>query len=113
MTFEKVRQAALKLPDTEECTAYGLRGFTVKKKLFMIFREQLDAVVFRATFDQRDAMIEEAPETFFTNDHYRNYPWVLARVAKLRTPVLSGLLQTARKYALAEPTRPRAKRSRP
>jgi hypothetical protein len=46
MTFEKVREAALKLPDVEECTAYGLRGFRVKKKLFVVFREQLELLSF-------------------------------------------------------------------
>jgi hypothetical protein len=112
MTFEKVREAALKLPEVEEAGAYGLRGFRVRKQLFMIFREQYDAVVFRATFDQRDAMIEEDPETFFTNDHYRNYPWVLAHAKKLRAAVLKGLLQMACKNAMAEKARPK-KRSKP
>lgn len=102
MTFEKVRQTALKLPDVEEGSAYGFRSFRVKKKMFLCFREDLGAVLVRATFDQRDAMIEEDPETFFTTDHHRPYPWVLARVTKLRAPVLTGLLQTAWKYAVAE-----------
>jgi hypothetical protein len=95
----------------EEASAYGLRGFSVRKKLFVVFREKLDAVVFRATFDQRDAMMEEDPETFFTNDHYRNYPWVLGRVKKLRAPVLRGLLQMSWKHAMAEASKPRTKRS--
>jgi hypothetical protein len=112
MTFEEVRAAALKLPEVEECIAYGLRGFRVKKKLFLVFREQLGAAVFRATFEQRDAMMEEDPETFFTNDHYRNYPWVLSRVAKLRAPVLSGLLQMAWKHGMAEKLKFGAKRSK-
>jgi hypothetical protein len=109
MTFERVREAALKLPEVEECTAYGLRGFRVKKKLFLVFRENLDAVVFRATFDQRDAMIEEDSETFFTNDHYRNYPWVLGYVKKLRAPVVSGLLQMAWRHAVADAAKSRGK----
>jgi hypothetical protein len=111
MTFERVRETVLKLPDVEECSAYGLRGFRVKKKLFVIFREQMDAVVFRATIDQRDAIIEEDPDTFFTNDHYRNYPWVLGRIKKLRAPVLSGLLQMAWKHALSEATKPAKKKA--
>jgi len=111
MTFEKVRQAALKLPDVEERGAYGLRGFSVKKQPFLIFREQLDAVVFRATFDQRDAMIEEDPETFFTNDHYRNYPWVLVRLKKLRAPVLAVLLEMAWKHAKSPEKMSRSKRA--
>src|SRR6185436_11863151 len=102
MTFEKVRQVALKLPDVEEGTAWGFPAFRVKKRMFLCFREDLGAVVVRSSFDQRDAMIEEDPETFFTTDHHRPHPWVLARVTKLRPTVLPDLLQTARKYALAE-----------
>lgn len=99
MTFEKVRQAALKLPNVEEGTAYGLPAFRVKKKMFLCFREDLGAVLLHSTFEQRDAMMEEDPETFFTTDHHRPYPCVLARVTKLRAAVLPGLLQMAWKYA--------------
>jgi hypothetical protein len=99
MTFEKVREAALKLPDVEEGTAYGFPAFRVKKKMFLCFRKELGAVVIRATFDQRDAMIEEDPETFFTTDHHRPYPWLLVRVTKLRATVLPDLLQMAWTYA--------------
>lgn len=113
MTFEKIREAVLKLPEVEEGSAWGLSGFRVKKKLFVVFREDLGAVVLRATFDQRDAMIEEDPETFFTTDHHRPHPWVLAHVTKLRAPLLAGLLQMSWKYAMAEATKatkPRAKK---
>jgi hypothetical protein len=56
VTFEKVRQVALKLPDVEEGTAYGFPAFRVKKKMFLCFREDLGAVLMHAPFDQRDAM---------------------------------------------------------
>src|SRR6185436_2426078 len=102
MTFEKVRQAALKLPDVEEGTAWGFPSFRVKKKMFLCFRVDLGAVCVRATFDQRDAMIEEEPEIFFTTDHHRPYPWVLAHVTRLRAAVVPDLVQMAWKHAMAE-----------
>jgi hypothetical protein len=99
MTFEKVREAALKLPNVEEGTAWGFPAFRVKKKMFLCFREDLGAVLMHAPFDQRDAMIEEEPETFFSTDHHRPYPCVLARVTRLRAAVLPDLLQMAWKHA--------------
>jgi hypothetical protein len=102
VTFEKVRQAALKLPDVEEGTAWGFPTFRVKKKMFLCFRVDLGAVAVRATFDQRDAMIEEEPKTFFTTDHHRPYPWVLAYVTRLRATVLPGLVQMAWNHAVSE-----------
>ncbi len=35
--------------------------------------------VFKVGFDERDFLIEADPDTFFTTDHHRNYPCVLAR----------------------------------
>src|SRR5688572_20330264 len=63
MTFEKIRQAALKLPDVEEGTAWGFPAFRVRKKMFLCFREDLGAVLMHTPIDQRDAMIAEEPET--------------------------------------------------
>ena len=102
MTFEKVRQAALKLPDVEETTAWGFPCFKVKKKMFLFFRADLGAVAFRSTFDQRDSMIEEDPETYFTTDHHRPAPWVLTRITKLTASAVPDLLQAAWRHGLSE-----------
>ena len=95
LSFADVRKAALSLPDAEEASSHGLTGFRQRGKLFLVFREKLEAIVLRASFEQRDAMIAEDPETYFTNDHYRGYPWVLARLARLNAKVLPDLLQMA------------------
>jgi len=94
-SFESVRRAALKLPDVEEGTAWGLPAFRKGGKMFLCFRQDLDSIVLRATFDQRDAMIAEDPETFYTTDHHRPHPWVLARLPKLNPTAVPDLLQMA------------------
>lgn len=43
-------------------------------------------------------MIEEDPETYYTTDHHRNYPWVLARLAKLHHNTIPDLLQMALRF---------------
>jgi hypothetical protein len=99
LTFEAVRRVARALPNVEEGTAWGLPAFRTGGKMFLCFREDLDSIVVRATFEQRDAMIEEDPETYHTTDHHRPYPWVLARVSKLHPSALPDLLQMALRSA--------------
>lgn len=38
-------------------------------------------------------MIATDPETYYTTDHHRPYPWVLARMTKLRLDVVPDLLR--------------------
>jgi hypothetical protein len=108
-SFESIRKAALALPGVEESSAYGFAGFRMNGKLFVVFRRDLDSAAFRATFEQRDAMIAEDPETYYTTDHHRPYPWVLARVAKLDAAVVPDLLQMALRSAPAAKKRVRKK----
>ena len=105
VTFETVRKAALSLTGVEEGTAYGFPAFRAAGKLFLVFRRDLDAIVVRASFDERDAMIEADPETYFTTDHHRPYPWVLARVAKLRADAVADLVNMSRRHVPARRAR--------
>jgi hypothetical protein len=98
VTLEMVRRKALSLPDVRETAWHGLTGFNKAGKLFLVFREKLDSIVVRATFERRDEMIEADPETYYTNDHYRVYPWVLARLRMLDPNVLPDLLRTGWRY---------------
>ena len=97
--MKSVRRMALALPGVEEASAYGRSGLRCQGQLFLVFRPDLDSIVLRASIDQREAMIAEDPETFFITDHYRGYPWVLARVSKLNARVLPDLLQMALRAA--------------
>jgi hypothetical protein len=99
LTWEAVRRVALTLPDVEEGTAYGFPAFRHKGSLFLAFRKDLGSIGLHSTFEQRDAMIAEDPETYHTTDHHRPYPWVLARVSKLHPGVLPDLLQMALRTA--------------
>jgi hypothetical protein len=93
VTFEAVRLAALALPNVEEGTAWGIPAFRKNGNLFLCFRKDLEAIVVSASFERRDEMIGENPETYFTTDHHRNYPWVLAHIAKLDPDVIPDLVR--------------------
>jgi hypothetical protein len=109
VTFEAVRRAALSLVKVEEGTAWRFPAFRTGGKLFLCFREDLDSVVVRASFEQRDEMIAADPETYYTTDHHRNYPWVLARISQLRPDAVNDLLQMA--WRAATQKKPRAGKS--
>jgi len=111
VTFETVRREALSLVNVVEGTAWRFPAFRTGGKLFLCFREDLDSIVVRASFEQRDEMIAADPETYYTTDHHRNYPWVLARLAKLRPDAVHDLVQMASRSAAQKKPRARQVRS--
>lgn len=71
---------ALELPGAEPGTAWGQAVVKIGKTSLFFWNPTWNAPVFGVDFDTRDFLIEADPETFFTTDHHRNYPCVLARV---------------------------------
>ena len=78
LTNERLCQIALELPETERGTSWGQPVVKVGKKSLFFWNPKYGAV-FGMSFDDRDFWIEADPETFFTTDHHRNYPCVIAR----------------------------------
>ncbi len=70
---------ALELPGAEPGTAWSEAVAKVGGKALFYWNPQWQAAVFNLDFDTRDMLIEADPETFFTTDHHRNWPCVLAR----------------------------------
>src|ERR1051326_9153767 len=91
VTFDTVRQLALALPEVEEGTSYGTPAFKVRKKLFLRLREDGDSLVVKIDFLKRDVLMNAEPETFYITDHYKNYPYILVRLSKVRQVVLRDL----------------------
>ena len=91
-TFETVRQIAQTLPGAEEGTSYGTPAFKVKGKLFARQHQDGESLVVGVDFDEREEMMNAAPEKFYITDHYRNYPWMLVRMSKVRPDELRDLL---------------------
>ncbi|HYL38602.1 MAG TPA: MmcQ/YjbR family DNA-binding protein [Bryobacteraceae bacterium] len=92
-SFETIRRAALALPEVAEGTAWGFPAFRRDGQLFLCFRKDLDSIVLRTSFEQRDEMIEENPATYYTTEHHRDYPWVLARIAYLDAQIVADLVR--------------------
>jgi hypothetical protein len=93
VTFDDVRRLALALPEAFERTSYGRPSFYVGKKMLCCLGKQSDHIVVRIGIDEREMLMEAAPETYFVTDHYRGWPYVLVRLATVRKDALAGLLQ--------------------
>jgi hypothetical protein len=99
VTYDTIRQLALTLPDVVESTSYGTPALKVKKQLFVRLHQDLDKIVLRMPFDRREELMAEDPETYFITDHYRDYPWILVSLAKVRRDALRDLLNIAYRAA--------------
>jgi hypothetical protein len=93
--LETVRRLALALPGVEEGTSYGTPGFRVRGRFLARLWEDGETLVVKCGDDERDFRMQVDPESFFTTDHYRGYPTVLIRLAKVRLNDLRAVLEEA------------------
>ena len=109
--FEAVRRMALALDNVEEGTSYGTPAFKVRGALFLRLHQDLDSLVVRVDFEQREEMMAADPETYYITDHYLNYPWILVRLARVHPDALRDLIRMA--WRSAAESKRRVVRKRP
>jgi hypothetical protein len=114
ITFDDVREIGLALPEVEAGTAYGSPALKVRGQLLTCMAAHKSAepqtLVVRIEFDQRDALIAEAPETYYLTAHYRGYPSVLVRLSRVRKDELRDLLNAAWRFVTSRPLKKAAPR---
>ncbi|MDD3836509.1 MAG: MmcQ/YjbR family DNA-binding protein [Phenylobacterium sp.] len=94
MTYDEVRKLVLSFPGAEEGTSYGRPSFKVKGKFFTRIRAEDDSLVLlEVDFDEREMLMEAAPETFHITPHYKDYPSVLARIETVDPGSLRNFLE--------------------
>jgi len=107
--FDAVRRAGLSLPGVEESTCYGAPALKLRGRLLACMAINKSAepntLVVCLPFDQRDALIDEEPGTYYLKDHYLNYPSVLVRLSRIRLDALRALLGEAWRFADQLPKR--------
>jgi hypothetical protein len=105
MTFRSVRTIGLRLPGVEEGTMYGTPALKLGKRLIACIASNKAAepgtLVVRTDFEQRDALIEEAPDTYYLKEHYQTYPVVLVRLSKVSPDAMRDLLGAAHRAVSA------------
>jgi len=99
MTWEDVRDIGLTLPGAEEGTSYGAPALKARKQLVARWRDDLNAVVLRTTFEEREGLMADDPKVYFITDHYLNYEYVLVNLAAVGREALNAMI--LRSYQLA------------
>jgi hypothetical protein len=99
VTFDQIRELAMKLPGVEPGTSYGTPALKVKGKLLARLKEDGQSAVFRVTFDQRDLLMQTKPKVFFITDHYLGYPAVLMRLSAATSKQAADVVEMAWRFS--------------
>jgi hypothetical protein len=101
---------ALSLPGTEEVLWFNKPAVFLHGQFLTKVHDKEEAMTFRvSSMEMRDMMLDAEPQLFYITDHYRNFPFVLARLSAL-TPKLLKELIVGRAAQLAETAEKAAKR---
>jgi hypothetical protein len=108
--FAAVREMGLSMAGVEAVKRYD--GATVLKAggSFMAGiashpSAEPNSLVVRSEFEDREWLLDDAPETYYITDYYEKYPLVLARLDQLTDDALRDLLSVSRSLALAKSRR--------
>ena len=106
VTFDTVRKIGLTLPGAEVATTYGSPAIKINGTLMACIAvnkaAEPNSLMVRIDFDQRDAMIEEAPETYYLKDHYAPYPSVLVRLSQVSEAELRDILNASWRFVTSK-----------
>ena len=64
-----------------------------------------DTLVLRHGCEERDCLIEDAPETYYVTNYYRRYPLILVRLARVTPDALRDLLSVSWRLTSAKTPR--------
>jgi hypothetical protein len=105
-TFKTVEAIGRTLPDVELTTTWGKPTLKVRGRMFVCIASHKSAepnsLVVMMDFEQRDALVEDDPDTYYLKEHYLNYPCVLVRLARVRLDALRDLVTSAHRFVSAK-----------
>jgi hypothetical protein len=103
MTLGQIRKLFLAYPGVTEAPSYGTPGFRARKKLLARINEQEAALVLKvADLDEQEGLMLQNAAVFFITDHYRGYPYVLARLSKAKKGDVQPVFEAAWRAAAAK-----------
>jgi hypothetical protein len=117
LTFDTVREIALAMPGVEVGTMYGQPALKLRGQLLACTPAHRSAepgsLVLRLDFADRAELLAGDPSSYYITEHYRNYPAVLVRMARMNSSQLKDLLTMAYKFVGAKSkAAPRSKKRR-
>ena len=90
--FGRLKRAAAGLPEVEETTWYGTPALAVRGKGFCRVKDA-DTVVVMVSLDEKEMLLQAAPDVYFETDHYKGWPAMLVRVRIITVKDLSHRLK--------------------
>src|ERR1700748_3077190 len=104
---------ALAIPGTTEVLWFRKPAVFLHDQFLTKVHDKEEAMTFRvSSMEMRDMMLEAEPSLFYITDHYRNFPFILARLSALTPKLLKDLI-AGRAAQLAERADKVAKRKKP
>jgi hypothetical protein len=95
-TWEDVVEIGLRFPEVEVGSSFGTPALRMRGKMMCRLRTNPDALVMRVTdMGEREALLQSAPDAYFTTPHYDGYPAVLIRLEQVDPVELSELVEDA------------------
>jgi hypothetical protein len=102
---------ALALPGTSETLWFNRPAVFIHGQFLTKVHDKEDAMVLRVgSMEMRDMMLEAEPKLFYITDHYRNFPYVLARLSALDRKTLKEMLVGRAAQLAANPPKRKAKK---
>jgi len=100
MTFAIVKAVGLRLPDVVAEKRYDGSPVLRMRGCFLAGLATHESaepgtLVVRSTPENRELLIEDAPETYYVTDYYRQYPLVLVRLSRIDREALHDLLSVS------------------
>lgn len=95
MTWDDVRRVCVSLEGTEESTSYGTPAMKVDGTHYARLHQDGENLVLRIAKSKRPKRIREQPAVFHVTDHYREHPYVLAKLAAITEQQLADALHDA------------------
>jgi hypothetical protein len=93
LTRSEARKIALSFDGASEGPYFGKPAIFVAEKFLTRVHHKEDAMVLAiGSMEMRDVMLEAEPGLFYITDHYKNFPYLLARLSKLDKTTLKDLL---------------------
>lgn len=98
--FDAVREVGLTLPQVEATTKYDGSPLLKLRGCFLAGlaahpSAEPDTLVVRASFEEREWLLEDAPDTYYLTDYYKPYPLVLVRLSRVDRDALHDLLSVS------------------
>jgi hypothetical protein len=96
ISFENVASIGCSLDGVERTIAWGQPALKVRGKMFVCMAAHRSAepnsLVVMMDLADRDALIADAPDTYYVKEHYVNHPCVLVRLSRVRHDALRDVV---------------------